>query len=143
MNGYWGDPARTRETSPEDGWVITGDLGRLDNDGNLILAGRKSDMYIRGGYNVYPLEVENVLSAHPKIDQVAVLGKPAASIGEIGVAVVVPADPGDPPTLNDVRDWSRKYLADYKAPDELHIVSALPRNAALKVDRAALRGVIS
>jgi acyl-CoA synthetase (AMP-forming)/AMP-acid ligase II len=143
MNGYWGDPDRTAETITEDGWVITGDLGRLDNDGNLILVGRKSDMYIRGGYNIYPLEVENVLSTHPKIDQVAVLGKPAASIGEIGVAVVVPADPGDPPTLDEVRGWSKKYLADYKAPDELRIVPGLPRNAALKVDRPALRGVIS
>jgi acyl-CoA synthetase (AMP-forming)/AMP-acid ligase II len=143
MNGYWGDPARTAETITEDGWVITGDLGRLDDDGNLVLAGRKTDMYIRGGYNVYPLEVENLLSTHPKVDQVAVLGKPAAVIGEIGVAVVVPADPEDPPTLYELREWSKKFLADYKAPDELRVVSVLPRNAALKVDRSSLRELIS
>ncbi|HVV29470.1 MAG TPA: class I adenylate-forming enzyme family protein [Mycobacteriales bacterium] len=139
MNGYWKDPVRTAETITPDGWVITGDLGRIDENGNLVLAGRKSDMYIRGGYNVYPLEVENVLSIHPKVEQVAVLGAQTPVIGEIGVAVVVPADAADPPTLEELRAWSKGYLADYKAPDELRLTDALPRNAALKVDRPALR----
>ena len=73
----------------DDGWILTGDLGRFRDDGNLVLCGRITEMYIRGGYNVYPLEVENVLAEHPGVERVAVLGVPAPVIGEIGVAFVV------------------------------------------------------
>ena len=139
MRGYWRDDAATRAILTPDGWFNSGDLGRLDEDGNLVLVGRTSDMYIRGGYNVYPIEVEQVLAEHPAVAQVVVVGTSAPVIGEIGVAFVVPADRLRPPTLEDLRTWCRKRLADYKAPDHLEIVEALPLTAMMKIDKRALR----
>ena len=138
MRGYWDEPELTAQTLDSDGWLRSGDLGLITPDGNLRLVGRSGDMYIRGGYNVYPLEVENVLAEHPQVARVAVLGEQAPVIGEIGVAAVVPSDPGDPPSLESLRDWVRGRLADYKAPDRLAIVDDLPLTSMLKVDRVAL-----
>jgi acyl-CoA synthetase (AMP-forming)/AMP-acid ligase II len=139
MRGYWGAPDLTADVLSEDGWLTSSDLGYLDGDGNLVLVGRSSDLYIRGGYNVYPLEIENVLAEHPSIDKAAVVGFPAPVIGEIGVAFVVPTDPALPPTLEELRAWTRERLADYKAPDRLELVDDLPLTAMLKVDKVALR----
>jgi acyl-CoA synthetase (AMP-forming)/AMP-acid ligase II len=137
MRGYWGDPARTAEVLDADGWLTTGDLGRVDDAGNVVLVGRKSEMYIRGGYNVYPAEVEAVLGEHPKVDKVAVVGVPDPVLGQIGAAYVVPA-PGPVPTRDDLRDWCRRRLADYKAPDRLELLTELPVTSMLKVDKQAL-----
>ncbi|MGE0384678.1 MAG: class I adenylate-forming enzyme family protein [Gammaproteobacteria bacterium] len=139
MRGYWNEPVLTATVLSPDGWITSGDLGRLDPQGNLILAGRVGDMYIRGGYNVYPLEVENVLTEHPAVAAAAVVGVPAPVLGEIGVAFVVPADRGAPPDLETLRAWTRARIADYKAPDRLVIVEELPVNAMQKVDKNALR----
>ena len=138
MRAYWNDPERTAETLSPDGWITTSDLGLLDADGNLVLRGRTSEMYIRGGFNVHPLEVERVLADHPKIGRVAIVGTAAPTIGEIGVAFVEPADPADPPTLADLRAFVRERLADYKAPDRLEIVAELPMTSMLKIDKRAL-----
>ena len=110
----------------------------LRPDGNLVLVGRTSDMYIRGGYNVYPLEVENVLAEHPAVDRAAVVGLPAPVIGEIGVAFVTVAPGAAAPTLAELRAWVADRLADYKAPDRLEVVDALPLTAMMKIDKAAL-----
>ncbi len=91
MRGYWRDPERTAEVIDADGWLHTGDLGFLGDDDNLRLVGRLKDLYIRGGYNVYPAEVEAVLAEHPGVDRVAVVGAPDRVLGEVGVAFVVPA----------------------------------------------------
>ena len=99
-------------------------------------------MYIRGGYNVHPGEVERVLASHPGVRQAAVVGQSAPVTGEIGVAVVVPADGAAPPTLTELREHVADELADYKAPDELLLVDELPLTAMLKPDRAALRELI-
>ncbi|HEX3705875.1 MAG TPA: class I adenylate-forming enzyme family protein [Mycobacteriales bacterium] len=139
MRGYWRAPEATAEVLDAEGWLRTGDLGRITPDGNLVLIGRASDMYIRGGYNVHPLEVENILATHPAIDRAAVVGVPANVIGEIGVAYVVPTDPAQPPTLGEVREFVASQLADYKRPDQLEIIDALPLTAMLKVDKPALR----
>lgn len=139
MRGYWGEPELTSQVLDPDGWLTSSDLGSLDPQGNLVLAGRVDDLYIRGGYNVYPLEVEHVLSEHPGVDQVAVVGVAAPVIGEIGVAFVVPADPQQPPTLAELRNWVSERLADYKAPDRVDIVDQLPLTAMSKIDKAALR----
>ena len=139
MRGYWEDPELTSAAFTADGWLRTGDLGHLDRAGNLVLVGRAKDMYIRGGYNVYPLEVENVLGEHPAVARVSVVGIPAPVIGEIGVAFVVPAAPDEPPTLATLRAHVASRLADYKAPDELRIVDDLPLTSMLKVDKDALR----
>lgn len=137
MRGYWGAPELTADVLDADGWLLSGDLGRFDPEGNLVLAGRVDDMYIRGGYNVYPVEVENVLAEHPAVGQVAVVGQAAPVIGEIGVAFVVAA--GASPTLDELRKWSADRLADYKAPDRLEIVDELPLTPMMKVDKSALR----
>jgi len=139
MRGYWRDPERTRAAFDGDGWLRTGDLGSITPDGHIVLSGRRGDMYIRGGYNVHPLEVEHVLSAHPQVKQVAVVGAAAPVIGEIGVAFVVPEGPDRPPDLAGLRSWVKDRLADYKAPDELVLVDELPLTSMSKVDRERLR----
>ncbi len=96
-------------------------------------------MYIRGGYNVYPTEVAHLMTEHPAVDQAAVVGVPAPVIGEIGVAFVVPVEPADPPTLDELRAWVGDRLADYKMPDRLVVVDTLPLTTAMKLDTAELR----
>jgi acyl-CoA synthetase (AMP-forming)/AMP-acid ligase II len=142
MRGYWRNPELTAEVL-RDGWLRTGDIGVLGADGNLTLAGRSGDMYIRGGYNVHPGEVERSLTGHPGVKQAAVVGRSAPVIGEIGVACVVPADGSNPPTLAELRSHVAGELSDYKAPDELLIVDELPLTAMLKPDRVALRDLIA
>jgi acyl-CoA synthetase (AMP-forming)/AMP-acid ligase II len=138
MRGYWRNPDLTAEVL-RDGWLRTGDMGVLDGAGNLTIVGRTGDMYIRGGYNVHPVEVERVLATHPAVKDAVVVGRSAAVIGEIGVAFVVPVDKANPPSLQALREFTSGQLADYKAPDELVVVEALPLTAMLKPDRAALR----
>jgi acyl-CoA synthetase (AMP-forming)/AMP-acid ligase II len=143
MRGYWNAPELTEKAFDAEGWLVSGDLGQLREDGNLAIVGRATDMYIRGGYNIYPAEVEAVLALHPKVASVSVVGVPAPRIGEIGVAFVVPADQGNPPTLEELRETVRIELSDYKAPDQLEIVDRLPANAMMKVDKNALRVLAS
>lgn len=138
MQGYWRDAERTAEAI-QDGWLISSDLGRFDGAGNLILAGRTGEMYIRGGYNIYPLEVERVLSELDSVAAVAVVGVPAPTIGEIGVAFVVASYPGAPPSLAEVQSKVKAELADYKSPDRLVLLDSLPLTAMMKVDKAALK----
>jgi acyl-CoA synthetase (AMP-forming)/AMP-acid ligase II len=136
MRGYWRNDEATRAAIDAHGFFRTGDLGRVDADGNLHLAGRTKEMYIRGGYNVYPVEVEDVLREHPHVALVAVIGIPDDVLGERGRAIVVPD--GDPPTLDELRAWVCARIADYKAPDELELRSELPMTAMFKVDKRAL-----
>ena len=149
MRGYWGQgPGRGRRTVElldteatahvlaADGWLKTGDFGRLTPEGNLQLSGRAHERYIRGGYNVYPAEVEDALASHPAVDRVAVTGAPDDVLGEVGVAVVVPR--GDPPDLDALRAHVVAFLADYKAPDALVLVTELPLTPMMKVDPARL-----
>lgn len=137
MRGYWRAPELSAAAFTHDGWFVSSDLGVLDADGNLTLVGRASEVYIRGGYNVYPLEVENVLTAHPDVASAAVVGAPAAVIGEIGVAFVVPAQ-GRTPKLAELRSWVAQHIADYKAPDRLEIVPELPLTSMMKIDKLRL-----
>jgi acyl-CoA synthetase (AMP-forming)/AMP-acid ligase II len=120
-----------------DGWLKTGDFGRLTPEGNLQLSGRAHERYIRGGYNVYPAEVEDALASHPSVERVAVTGAPDDVMGEIGVAVVVPRG-GHTPDLPALRAHVAQTLADYKAPDALVLVAALPLTPMMKVDPARL-----
>ncbi len=138
MRGYWQEPELTADAIDEDGWLLTGDLGFLDARGDLHLAGRSTEMYIRGGYNVYPIEVENHLGQHDLVDRVAVTGTAAPVLGEIGVAFVVPADASHPPTLEQLRAWCNERLASYKAPDALVLLDELPLTAMSKIDKRAL-----
>ncbi len=138
MRGYWRDPEATAQTI-RDGWIHTGDLGALDAQGCLRLAGRRKEMYIRGGYNVYPAEVEAVLASHDGVADVAVVPRADTVMGEIGVAVVVARDRDAPPTLDALRSFGASRLAAYKLPQALEVVDALPLTAMQKIDRQALR----
>lgn len=139
MRGYWRDPEATA-VALRGGWLHTGDLGWIDERGCLRLAGRAKEMFVRGGYNVYPLEVEAVLAAHPAVADVVVVPRPDDVMGEIGVAVVVPAtDP--PPTLDDLRAFAGAQLARYKLPEAIRVVEALPLTAMQKVDRRRLADI--
>lgn len=137
MDRYWRDDEATA-ASIRDGWLHSGDLGRLDDRGLLRLVGRSKEMYIRGGYNVYPVEVESAIADHPAVADVAVVGVPDDVMGERGMAVVVPLDPADPPTLDQLCDHARGRIATYKLPEELRVVDALPLTPMHKLDRRAL-----
>jgi acyl-CoA synthetase (AMP-forming)/AMP-acid ligase II len=136
MRGYWRDAAATTETLRQ-GWLHTGDLGWIDDQGCLRLGGRSKEMFVRGGYNVYPLEVEAVLAAHPGVADVAVVPRPHDVMGEIGVAVVVPS-PERAPTLAELREFAAERLATYKLPEAIRFVDALPLTAMQKIDRPRL-----
>jgi len=143
MRRYWKDPVTTAATIDDDGWLHTGDLGSLDRAGNLSLVGRRVEMYIRGGYNVYPAEVEEVLGEHPEVASAAVVGIPDPILGQIGAAAVIPVDARRPPSLDDLKSWCRERLANYKAPDRLRIVEELPTNAMAKVVKPAVAALFS
>jgi acyl-CoA synthetase (AMP-forming)/AMP-acid ligase II len=141
MRGYWQDPERTAEVLDPEGWVSTGDLGWLGDDGNLRLVGRRTEMYVRGGYNVYPAEVEAVLGEHPAVDKAAVVGLPAPVLGDVGWAFVVPVA-GATVDPDELKAWCKDRLADYKAPDHVRLVDDLPLTSMLKVDKRALADLV-
>ncbi|MCB2014529.1 MAG: fatty acid--CoA ligase [Sphingobium sp.] len=138
MIGYHNRPEATAETRDADGWLRTGDAGRMDADGYLYLADRIKDMIITGGENVYPAEVENALYSHPRVKDVAVIGVPDAKWGEAVKAIVVPA--GDPPPdPAELIAWARERVAAYKAPKSVDFRADLPRNPSGKILRRILR----
>lgn len=142
MRGYWDNPEATAAVFTADGAVRTGDLGYLDERGRLHLSGRTKEMYVRGGYNVFPLEVENVLADHPDVAHVAVVPRLDPVMGEIGVAVVVPRLGVEPPTLEALRQHARGRLASYKLPEAVVLADELPRTAMEKIDRTALGALV-
>jgi malonyl-CoA/methylmalonyl-CoA synthetase len=136
--GYWRQPDKTAAAFTPDGWFRTGDLGLREPDGYYTLKGRSKDLIICGGYNVYPPEVELVLSEHPAVAASAVIGCPDAEWGE-RVAAVIVLQPGAAVTAGDLIDFCRARLAHYKAPRQVRFVADLPRNAMGKVQKADLR----
>ncbi|MCA1645005.1 MAG: AMP-binding protein [Chloroflexi bacterium] len=137
MRGYYGQPEATRETI-HDGWLHTRDLGWRDLDGYIFLAGRKSDVIIRGGENIAPQEIEIVLSSHPAVEDVAVLGLPDDEWGEIVAAVVV-LQPGMAATAEELIAFCHQHLASYKKPALLRFADSLPRNVLGKLLRRDVR----
>ena len=138
MSHYLDNPEATAATLSADGWLRTGDLGTLDAAGNLRIVGRAKDMFIVGGFNVYPAELENALRRHPEIRDTAVIGIPDERMGEVGMAFVV-LDPGATATPADIIAWSREQMANYKVPRVVEVVDALPLNATGKVEKTTLR----
>jgi fatty-acyl-CoA synthase len=138
MAGYWNNPAATAEAFA-GGWFHSGDLVRQDDEGFVYVVDRKKDMIISGGENIYSAEVENALAGHPGIADVAVIGARHDRWGETPLAVVVPAGPAGPPTLDELTGWLRGRLASYKKPTALVVVDELPRSAAGKVLKHELR----
>ena len=119
-----------------DGWLRTGDLGVIDDAGRLRIVGRVKDMFIVGGFNAYPAEIENALMRHPAIRQAAVIGVPDQRLGEVGMAFVVVSEDV---SADDIIEWSRNEMANYKVPRAVEVVDALPLNATGKVVKETLR----
>lgn len=137
MQGYWQDRVATRVAISADGWLKTGDLGVQNADNYITITGRKKDLIIVGGFNCYPVEIENRLLEHPDILDVAVVGQADRRLGEVvGAHIVLKA--GSDLTLAVLQDWARQHMANYKVPRALHIHAQLPRNAAGKVERFRL-----
>jgi len=137
MVGYLDDPNETAKVLSPDGWLRTGDLGAIDGTGRLRIVGRVKDMFIVGGFNAYPAEIENVLLRHPAVQQAAVIGIPDERLGEVGMAFVVVGP--EPVTETEIMEWSREQMANYKVPRAVAIVDELPLNATGKVMKDALR----
>jgi len=138
MAGYLNRPEATAEAFTEDGWLRTGDVGYLREDGNLVLVGRTKDMYKSGGYNIYPREIEQVLESHPDVQIAAVVARPDPDFHEVGVGYVQPA-PGSTLTAEALREWCRDRLANFKVPKDFVLVDELPLLPVGKVDKTALR----
>ncbi|MGW3202857.1 FadD3 family acyl-CoA ligase [Streptomyces sp. NPDC001135] len=139
MRGYYEDAAATAEAISPDGWLRTGDVGVLDELGNLRITDRIKDMFIVGGFNAYPAEIEQLLALHPDVREAAVIGVPDPRLGEVAKAYVV-RRPGSPLTCDDLIAWSRREMANYKVPRLVEFVPELPRNASGKVVKGVLRG---
>ena len=140
--GYWEDPDATAAAIDADGWLHTGDVGVLDSDGNLRITDRLKDMYIVGGFNAYPAEVEQVLVRHPAVSEAAVIGVSDDRLGEVGQAYVV-LRASATAAEDELIAWCKERLAGYKVPRRVEAVGALPRNAAGKVDKKLLRASLT
>ncbi len=138
MSHYLDDPEATAATLSPDGWLRTGDLGVIDPTGCLRIVGRAKDMFIVGGFNAYPAEIENALARHPDVAQVAVIGIPDHRLGEVGMAFVVPRA-GSSPTGEELIEWSREQMANYKVPRVVELIDELPLNATGKIMKEVLR----
>jgi long-chain acyl-CoA synthetase len=140
MKGYWQRPEATQAAVP-DGWFRTGDLGRMDADGYFYIVDRKKEMIIRGGYNVYPREIEEVLYEHPAIAEAAVIGVPDPSLGEdVGAAIAL--KPGAAVTADDIREYIKARVAAYKYPRRIWIVDALPKGPTGKVLKREITSLV-
>jgi HIP---CoA ligase len=142
MRGYLEEPEQTAATIDADGWLHTGDIGVLDEGGRVRITDRLKDMFIVGGFNAYPAEIEQVLSSHPDIAQVAVIGVPDERMGEVGAAFVIPRA-GREITPDHVVAYSRANMANYKVPRHVHVVDELPVNASGKVLKNELRSRVA
>jgi len=138
MQGYFEDPVQTAEAIDSEGWLHTGDVAVMDDRGYLNITDRLKDMFIVGGFNAYPAEIEALLGAHPGIAQAAVVGVPDERLGEVAHAFVVPTTGKDLDPA-EVVSWARDNMANYKAPRTVEVVDELPLNASGKVLRYELR----
>lgn len=139
MSGYFEDPAATARAVDPGGWLHTGDVGVLDGDGNLRITDRLKDMFIVGGFNAFPAEIEQLLARHPGVAEAAVVGVPDARLGEVGRAFVVRSAGASGLTAEGLIGWARREMANYKVPREVEFVAELPRNASGKVLKEVLR----
>ena len=138
MKGYFEDDEQTRDTIDAEGWLHTGDIGVMDDGGYLRITDRLKDMFIMGGFNCYPAEIEGMLFEHPAVGQVAVIGVPDERMGEVGKAFVV-AESGARPEPEEIIAWCREKMANYKVPRSVEILDELPMNASGKVQKFVLR----
>jgi fatty-acyl-CoA synthase len=142
MKGYYRQPGETAQAFDEDGFFLTGDLGLVDDDGYVHIVGRRKELIIRGGFNVYPGEVEDRLPVHPAVLDVAVVGLPHEVLGEVVCACIVPVE-GAIITGEEIKEWCRGTLADYKVPDLVRFFDSFPLTGSGKVRRVELARMIS
>ncbi|HUF13713.1 MAG TPA: AMP-binding protein [Longimicrobiales bacterium] len=142
MKGYYRQPGETSQAVDDDGFFLTGDLGIVDDDGYLHIVGRRKELIIRGGFNVYPREVEDRINAHPAIQDVAVVGLPHDVLGELVCACIVPVE-GAIVTGAEVKEWCRAALADYKIPDLVRFLDSFPLTGSGKIRRVELARMIT
>jgi acyl-CoA synthetase (AMP-forming)/AMP-acid ligase II len=142
MKGYYRQPGETAQAFDDDGYFLTGDLGILDEDGYIHIVGRRKELIIRGGFNVYPREVEDRLHAHPAVLDVAVVGLPHEVLGEVVCACILPVE-GAIVTGEEIKDWCRSTLADYKVPDLVRFFDSFPLTGSGKVRRIELARMVS
>jgi fatty-acyl-CoA synthase len=138
MQGYYQQPALTAEIIDEEGWLYTGDLASLDEDGYVRICGRKKDMIKRGGFAIFPVDVENYLYKHPAVQDVAIIGVPDPVLGEISRAYII-RKPRAEVSAEEILAFCRGKLADYKVPDQIHFVDVLPMTPSGKIQKAKLR----
>jgi len=137
ISGYWNDPQATAEAISSDGWLATGDMGYVDDEGYLFLVDRKKEMINRAGYKVYPREVEEVLYSHPDVLEAAVIGVPDDRLGEEVVAIVVQRE-GSSSTPESLRDWTKERVAAYKYPRRVVVAAELPKGPTGKILKRAI-----
>jgi fatty-acyl-CoA synthase len=142
MKGYYRQPGETAQSFDEDGFFLTGDLGMIDEDGYVHIVGRRKELIIRGGFNVYPREVEDRLHAHPAVLDVTVVGLPHEVLGEQVCACILPVE-GAIVTGEEIKDWCRSTLADYKVPDIVRFFDSFPLTGSGKVRRVELARMVS
>ena len=140
MDGYYGEPDATAAIIDEQGWLHTGDIAYMNDDRYIKICDRKKDMFVVGGFNVAPAEVEGILMEWDAISACAVIGVPDERWGEVGKAFIVPSSSG-PVTSEDVIEYSRSHMANYKVPRTVSIVEQLPLNATGKVLKHVLRSL--
>ena len=138
VRGYFRMPEETADTFDQGGWLHTGDMGYVDQEGYIVLMGRKKEMYLQGGFNVYPVEVENLLTKHPKVAMAAGIGVPDPVLGEVGRYYVIPA-PGTDPTAEELQAYCREHLADYKVPKQIVFRTELPLSPVGKIVKIQLK----
>jgi acyl-CoA synthetase (AMP-forming)/AMP-acid ligase II len=137
-SGYFNNPEATSEAIDQDGWLHTGDIGILDERGYIKITDRSKDMFIVGGFNAYPAEIENILCDHPAISQVAVIGIADDRMGEVAKAFIV-LKPGESLSTETLLGWCKENMANYKVPRDIEFVKDLPTNAAGKVMKYVLK----
>ena len=138
MKGYYNNPQATAEAI-RDGWLYTGDIGRVDEDGYLFILGRKKETIIVKGQNIYPSDIEDVLYTHPKVAEAVVVGIPDELRGEV-VRAVISLKEGEATTEEEIKRFCREHMADYKVPKQVIFIDSLPKTATGKIDKEDLRG---
>jgi fatty-acyl-CoA synthase len=138
MQGYWNQPEKTAEAIDADGWMHTGDLARMDDEGYVVIEGRMKDMVIRGGENIYPREIEEFLYRHPKVQDVQVVGLPDKRYGEELCAWII-VKPGQTATEDEIRDFCKGQIAHYKVPKYIQFVTAFPMTVTGKIQKFKIR----
>jgi len=143
FHSYWNNDQANQESFTDDGFFITGDLGYLDEEGYVHIAGREKDLIISGGFNIYPKEIEDILNGHEAIVESAVIAKENKDLGEVPIAVIVTKNKNKDQLIEDLSQLLSQNLAKYKIPKEITFLDELPRNAMGKIQKSEIKDLLS